>query len=283
MIPPLDRLVRKLETSNLFLRTFAAVACVGGVLAYFWSNGDFFAGPVVFFSNRQLFIIAELSNGVGMGNQLSTWNLSIQSAVDGENFNYNPDYNQVAFFIKLPCYQSVFWAKFTSLFTATKWHRVLIQSSMARLHFLSSGPLHIRRLHLVLHRDRSDRRQSRLFGFSKSFCGFLWIGDKMTTNFLRRCCFAPDLGQHLPWLQVQVSCLPVIKGRNEKWKWLQGFTIVPMNHFLLPGNTGTAGTPATATSSPSLFSLPRTRRLLIFDEHFGHSPQPLWEQDRRTF
>ena len=30
-----------------------------------------------------------------MGNQLSTWNLSIQSAVDGENFNYNPDYNQV--------------------------------------------------------------------------------------------------------------------------------------------------------------------------------------------
>ena len=35
MIPPLDRLVRKLETSNLFLRTFAAVACVRGVLAYF--------------------------------------------------------------------------------------------------------------------------------------------------------------------------------------------------------------------------------------------------------
>ena len=136
MIPPLDRLVRKLETSNLFLRTFAAVACVGGVLAYFWSNGDFFAGPVVFFSNRQLFIIAELSNGVGMGNQLSTWNLSIQSAVDGENFNYNPDYNQVAFFIKLPCYQSVFWAKFTSLFTATKWHRVLVQASMERLHSL---------------------------------------------------------------------------------------------------------------------------------------------------
>ena len=31
----------------------------------------------------------------------------------------------------------------------------------------------------------------------------------MTTNFLRRCCFAPDLGQHLPWLQVQVSYLPV--------------------------------------------------------------------------
>ena len=64
---------------------------------------------------------------------------------------------------------------------------VLTQASMARLHFLlsprekkrprekktfSSGSLHIRRLHLVLHRDRSDRRQSRLFGFSKSFCGF---------------------------------------------------------------------------------------------------------------
>jgi len=29
-----------------------------------------------------------------MGNQLSTWNLTIQSAVDGEIFNYNPDYNQ---------------------------------------------------------------------------------------------------------------------------------------------------------------------------------------------
>jgi len=32
-----------------------------------------------------------------MGNQLSTWNLSIQSAVDGENFNYNPDYNQAPY------------------------------------------------------------------------------------------------------------------------------------------------------------------------------------------
>ncbi len=30
-----------------------------------------------------------------MGNQLSTWNLTIQSAVAGENFNYNPNYNQV--------------------------------------------------------------------------------------------------------------------------------------------------------------------------------------------
>ena len=30
-----------------------------------------------------------------MGNQLSTWNTTIQSAVYGENFNYNPDYNQV--------------------------------------------------------------------------------------------------------------------------------------------------------------------------------------------
>ena len=30
-----------------------------------------------------------------MGNQLSTWNLSIQSAVDGHNYNYNKDYNQV--------------------------------------------------------------------------------------------------------------------------------------------------------------------------------------------
>merc|ERR1712059_204434 len=29
-----------------------------------------------------------------MGNQLSTWNLTIQSAVDGENFDYNPSYNQ---------------------------------------------------------------------------------------------------------------------------------------------------------------------------------------------
>lgn len=29
-----------------------------------------------------------------MGNQLSTWNLTIQSAVAGENFNYNPNYNQ---------------------------------------------------------------------------------------------------------------------------------------------------------------------------------------------
>lgn len=29
-----------------------------------------------------------------MGGQLSTWNLTIQSAVDGENFNYNKDYNQ---------------------------------------------------------------------------------------------------------------------------------------------------------------------------------------------
>ena len=31
-----------------------------------------------------------------MGNRLSTWNLTIQSAVDGENFDYNKDYNQVA-------------------------------------------------------------------------------------------------------------------------------------------------------------------------------------------
>jgi len=32
-----------------------------------------------------------------MGNQLSTWNLTIQSAVDGENFNYNKDYNQAPY------------------------------------------------------------------------------------------------------------------------------------------------------------------------------------------
>ena len=31
-----------------------------------------------------------------MGNQLSTWNLTIQSAVDGPNFNYNSEYNQVS-------------------------------------------------------------------------------------------------------------------------------------------------------------------------------------------
>ena len=30
-----------------------------------------------------------------MGNRLSTWNLTIQSAVDGENFDYNKEYNQV--------------------------------------------------------------------------------------------------------------------------------------------------------------------------------------------
>ena len=42
-------------------------------------------------------IFAEHFDGCAkMGNQLSTWNLSIQSAVDGENFNYNPDYNQVS-------------------------------------------------------------------------------------------------------------------------------------------------------------------------------------------
>ena len=35
---------------------------------------------------------------------------------------------------------------------------------MARLHF-SSGSLHIRRLHLVLHRDRSDRRQATYLNF----------------------------------------------------------------------------------------------------------------------
>jgi len=29
-----------------------------------------------------------------MGNSLSTWHLTIQSAVDGKNFNYNPEYNQ---------------------------------------------------------------------------------------------------------------------------------------------------------------------------------------------
>ena len=50
-------------------------------------------------------------------------------------------------------------------------------------------------------------------------------------------------------------------------------TIFPVNHFLLPGNTGTAGTPATATCSPSLFSLPRTRRLLTFEENIGHNRQ----------
>ena len=38
-------------------------------------------------------LLPENFNGCDMGNQLSTWNLSIQSAVDGENFNYNPDYN----------------------------------------------------------------------------------------------------------------------------------------------------------------------------------------------
>ena len=187
MIPPLDCLVRKLETSNLFLRTFTAAACVGGVLAYFWSNGDFFAGPVVFFSNRQLFFIAELSDGVGMGNQLSTWNLSIQSAVDGENFNYNPDYNQVSFFLSSYLVVNLFSEHSLPACSLQPNGAVLTQASMARLHFLlsprekkrprekktfSSGSLHIRRLHLVLHRDRSDRRQSRLFGFSKTFCGF---------------------------------------------------------------------------------------------------------------
>ena len=34
-----------------------------------------------------------------MGNSLSTWHLTIQSAVDGENFNYNPDYNQVNYLL----------------------------------------------------------------------------------------------------------------------------------------------------------------------------------------
>ena len=33
-----------------------------------------------------------------MGNQLSTWNLTLQSAVDGENFDYNPNYNQERIF-----------------------------------------------------------------------------------------------------------------------------------------------------------------------------------------
>jgi len=33
-----------------------------------------------------------------MGNQLSTWNLTLQSAVDGPNFDYNPDYNQEKIF-----------------------------------------------------------------------------------------------------------------------------------------------------------------------------------------
>jgi len=32
-----------------------------------------------------------------MGNRLSTWNLTIQSAVDGENFDYNKDYNQAPY------------------------------------------------------------------------------------------------------------------------------------------------------------------------------------------
>lgn len=32
-----------------------------------------------------------------MGNQLSTWNLTIQSAVHGENFNYNTNYNQAPY------------------------------------------------------------------------------------------------------------------------------------------------------------------------------------------
>ena len=41
---------------------------------------------------------------------------------------------------------------------------VSIQAMMARLHF-SSGSLHIRRLHLVLHRDRSDRRQATYLNF----------------------------------------------------------------------------------------------------------------------
>ena len=131
------------------------------------------------------FFIAELSNGVGMGNQLSTWNLSIQSAVDGENFNYNPDYNQVPFFYQVTlisiCFLSI------PACSLQPNGAVLTQASMARLHFLlsprekkrprekktfSSGSLHIRRLHLVLHRDRSNRRQSRLFGLSKSFCAF---------------------------------------------------------------------------------------------------------------
>merc|ERR1712026_493623 len=36
--------------------------------------------------------------GADMGNQLSTWNLTLQSAVDGPNFDYNPDYNQERIF-----------------------------------------------------------------------------------------------------------------------------------------------------------------------------------------
>ena len=58
-----------------------------------------------------------------MGNQLSTWNLSIQSAVDGENFNYNPDYNQVPFFLSSYLDINLF-SEHTSLFTATKWRCV---------------------------------------------------------------------------------------------------------------------------------------------------------------
>ena len=142
-----------LKQATCFCVPSLLLPVLGGFLHIFDQMETFFAGPVVFFSNRESsekkinwlvksplkflvwihrpsltlpfrpFLIAELSDGVGMGNQLSTWNLSIQSAVDGENFNYNPDYNQVPFFLSSYLDINLF-SEHTSLFTATKWRCV---------------------------------------------------------------------------------------------------------------------------------------------------------------
>ena len=150
------------------------------------------------------FFIAELSDGVGMGNQLSTWNLSIQSAVDGENFNYNPDYNQVSLFLSSYLVSNLFSEHSLPACSLQPKGAVLIQASMARLHFL---------LRLLTYSPTtlgstsgSERPQAKqIIWIFKIFLWILVAWGQMTTNFLRRCCFAPDLGQHLPWLQVQVS------------------------------------------------------------------------------
>ena len=150
---------------------------------------------------------------------------------------------------------------------------VLIQTSMERLHFL---------LRLLTYSPTtlgstsgSERPQAKQIIWI--FKIFLWILVAWGQNGNQL--FAQVLPCFWSWPTFVLAAstselLACYRGSKWKWKWLQGLILFfQWIIFLLPGNTGTAGTPATATCSPSLFSLPRTRRLLTFEENIGHNRQ----------
>ena len=170
------------------------------------------------------FFIAELSDGVGMGNQLSTWNLSIQSAVDGENFNYNPDYNQVSLFLSSYLVSNLFSEHSLPACSLQPKGAVLIQASMARLHFL---------LRLLTYSPTtlgstsgSERPQAKQIIWI--FKIFLWILVDWGQNGNQL--FAQVLPCFWSWPTFALAAstselLACYRGSKWKWKWLQGLIL----------------------------------------------------------